>query len=88
MTDEELKEIIKAYEDDRLVVLPCNRADTIFFADLIKNKVEAFFVKSFEIGISKHVIVQRGLRADFQQFGKTIFLTYAEAEAALERGSL
>ena len=81
---------LAAYEDaeeqGRLIVLPCDRNATVYFANHCKNEVDEYSVMHFDIGVTKRVCFQRGLWADFEQFGKTVFLTRAEAEAAMERG--
>ncbi len=89
-----LKEICGVYADHLLangvIVPPCKVGDKIFF---IVNMSEHLAFNDFvtddtvtKIGVTtKGILHEKGV--DFTDFGKTVFLTREEAEAALkERG--
>lgn len=85
---------LAAYEDaeeqGRLVILPCKVGDTVFSAfedeDVFCGKVYAISTCDGTNWFS--VRYDSGLRYDhtWDCFGKTVFLTHAEAEAALKGG--
>lgn len=89
----------KAREEGRLVVLPCKVGDTVYavtrerLQDMKKsaNEQPKPFLEVREHTISTIVINNTGVRAFANsyclylgEFGKTVFLTRAEAERALE----
>lgn len=75
MSPKRFIEIAQAEKDGRLVVLPCKVGDTVWTESPIKG-----MVYSFEAPDIAWIIES----AD--QFGKTVFLTREEAEAAMKRG--
>lgn len=79
---------LKDYEDleeqGRLVKLPCKVGDTVYY---IKNEniLNELIVYSFDIRPLQHFVCDdSGTRLNFNQFGKTVFLTKSEAEAKLK----
>ena len=79
----------EAEEEGRLVVLPCKVGDTVWFRTLAKNA-------TVDMGVLPHKVSridpQIGVEEEFattwipaREFGKTVFLTKEEAEAALEK---
>lgn len=86
-----LTEICEAERDGRCVVLPCKVGDTVHL--IARGYVEELKVRTFFVG---HPSYNRGepdpryemvrlTNADvpLKDFGKTVFLTHPEAEAAL-----
>jgi hypothetical protein len=86
-----LREICDAERDGRCVVLPCKVGDTVCKHWKVGGKTEigSALVTGFEIandGINYCYRVKRFDRKEtIKKFGKTVFLTRAEAEAALEK---
>ncbi|SBV94176.1 hypothetical protein KL86CLO1_10478 [uncultured Eubacteriales bacterium] len=81
-----LRNVVKAQQDGRLVVLPCKVGDEIFsFRWSIKNEkheVTAGKVKNVRYDTADGIVtVSDGER--YCIWGKTVFLTRSEAEAAL-----
>ena len=71
-----LRELAKADREGRCVVLPCKVGDTVYQVDDIR-------VYALEV---RNLIYDAGILAfDESTIGKTVFLTRAEAEAALRR---
>jgi hypothetical protein len=85
-----LREICAAERDGRLVVLPCKVGDTVCKHWKVGGKTEigSALVTGFEIandGINYCYRVKRFDRKEtIKKFGKTVFLTRAEAEEALK----
>lgn len=94
-----LSELAHAEEQDRLVILPCKVGDTLYEIDLPEYGVIVCNVLCFTYGrsnitgdltwsVAVNVIGGHGLGScytfDPDDFGKTVFLTLAEAEAALQ----
>ena len=84
-----------AEEEGRLVVLPCKVGDVVSVARsmvdpifLLTGKVTSFIISSDgTYGVAAAEYDQRRPEIwDIQKFGKTIFLTREEAEAALKEG--
>lgn len=80
-----LRELAKADNDGRLVVLPCKVGDTVYFAawfgtdpHIVKRVIEPYFYTNDARGHES--------TADFslRDFGKTVFLSREEAEQALK----
>lgn len=80
-----LRELAKADKDGRVTVLPCKVGDTVYFAawfgtnpHIVKRIIEPYFYTDDVRG--------GGSTADFplRDFGKNVFLTREEAEAALK----
>ena len=87
-----IAELIVAEQDGRCVVLPCKVGDTVYMT--IRGVVEETKVRTFFVG---HPSYNRGepdpryemIRVTnydipLRDFGKTVFLTHEEAEAALK----
>ncbi len=73
---ERIRELLKADKDGRLVVLPCKVGDTVY---------RIFNPPSREPVISAHTLMSIDYIVRWvDKFGKTVFLTREEAEAALE----
>ena len=81
-------EICKAEADGRLVVLPCKVGDVVwkikavfsYFSKPMEDRVERIIISSNEI----LVCCTGGAKFSIDSIGKTVFLTYEEAEKALE----
>lgn len=84
------KELEKAEAEGRLVVLPCTVGDTVYFRTYAKNA-------TVDLGIQPHKVVTYRLGMVIEgssgvpetvlpdyEFGRTVFLTREEAEAALK----
>ena len=77
------------YEDleerDRLVKLPCKVGETVYYINPNENTINELVVYSFDIRPLQHFACDyMGTRLNFNQFGKTVFLTKSEAEAKLK----
>lgn len=86
---QELTELVKAKEDGRLVKLPCKVGDTVYDPIYDKNFNERFVSEDRKVGKLGFMTTYQGKEAEFEYIedvGKTVFLTRAEAEAALEGG--
>ena len=70
-----LRELAEADKDGRVVVLPCKAGDTVYRLQYIEPTPGRFIVGVAEI---KFALIW------LEEFGKTVFLTREEAEAALE----
>lgn len=89
----ELFELVKAKQDKRCVVLPCKVGDTVYTTiyDVVEEtKVRTFFVghPSYNAGEpDPRYEMMRVTNYDIplRNFGKTVFLTHEEAEAALAK---
>jgi len=94
LSPEEVQELAKAKADGRLVVLPCNVGDNVYF--LLQELDGEWYVSSphrtTEIGTrgfwtSAFPLEKPNAMDDFtswSELGKTVFLTKEEAEKALE----
>lgn len=87
-----LRELAEADRGGRVVVLPCKVGDTVFLLDRNRGHCYECEVEYVNIGRLCRTVVVRS-RGDGQQagatfsaFGKTVFLTREEAEAALKEG--
>ena len=90
-----LLELAEADKDGRLVVLPCKVGDTVWITGSVRRlyseKVRTFFCgnPSYGRGMadnSVQMIRTTGCDIPIREFGKTVFLTYEDAEKALENG--
>lgn len=89
--DDRLAEIAQAERDGRLVVLPCKVGDTLYYP-YAKRVIEKRVTQYREL-LRKSECIDKWLCVDFSNdetfeaddIGKTIFLTRAEAEAALQK---
>lgn len=99
LTPAVVAELVQAKRDGRLVILPCKAGDTVYFygkpcrRKLDYNECEKAFDKKGNINIwcekdclEKDIVISRkfGIE-DFKNINKTVFLTKAEAQAALDR---
>lgn len=99
VTLDRLRELAEADKDGLCVVLPCKVGDTVYEALLewdgteclktsFKPKVRERKVTHFMFGKRGDIIVGvSGDGADYLIYGKTVFLTRAEAEEALKGDS-
>ena len=79
---EKLREYENLEEQCLLLRLPVKVGDTIYYIE--DNKVNKFVVYSFEIRhLQQFVYNYDGIRLNFKNFGKTVFITKAEAEQKL-----
>ena len=81
---DELREMVQAKREGRCVVLPCKIGSTLYRIQRFKRgknwKKEAEFIRTVELNRNNFWrIVMDG------EIGETVFLTRAEAEAALRR---
>ncbi|WP_298030252.1 hypothetical protein [uncultured Dysosmobacter sp.] len=89
-TIDHLRELVQAEKDGLLVMLPCKVGDTVYY-NLCGWTHEAG-VRTFFCGHPSHksepvnIVMIRTTECDLdmRKFGKTVFLTREEAEAALE----
>lgn len=86
-----LRELAEAYKDGRLVVLPCKVGQRVFALLDTDKHISECEVKQIGMGnkigfIGLEPIGARGREygVALNGFGKTVFLTHEEAEAALE----
>lgn len=82
---------LKDYEDleeqGRLVKLPCKKGDTVYNITWWDDVQEKVLVKgkSYYRTVHKHKVTKSTFSyLDIDEFGKTVFLTKAEAEAKLK----
>lgn len=80
---------LKDYEDleeqGLLLRLPCKVGDTVYYINPNENTINELVVYSFDIRPLQHFACDyMGARLNFNQFGKTVFLTKSEAEAKLK----
>ena len=74
---------IRTEEQGLLLRLPCKIGDTVYYIE--DNKVNKFVVYSFDIRpLQQFVCNYEGIRLNFKNFDKTVFLTQAEAEQKLK----
>lgn len=84
-----LAEKLCEYEDleekGRLTKLPCKVGDTVYYINPNENTINELVVYSFDIRPLQHFACDyMGARLNFNQFGKTVFLTREEAETKLK----
>lgn len=73
-------------EQGRLPKLPCKVGDTVYYINPNENTINELVVYSFDIRPLQHFACDyMGARLNFNQFGKTVFLTREEAEAAMNK---
>lgn len=84
-------ELLQAESEGRLIVLPCKVGDTVFEITNLPgdDAIQMRFVAEIA-WLSGHgtVLLSSGLVIGLDEFGKTIFPTREEAEAALGGGSI
>ena len=79
-----LKEYEDLEEQGRLIKLSCKVGDTVYYINPDKNTINELVVYGFDIRpLQRFVYDYMGARLNFNQFGKTVFLTKSEAEAKL-----
>lgn len=82
---EKLCEYEDLEEQGRLPKLPCKVGDTVYYINPNENTINELVVYSFDIRPLQHFACDyMGARLNFNQFGKTLFLTREEAEAKLK----
>lgn len=82
---EKLCEYEDLEEQGRLPKLPCKVGDTVYYINPNENTINELVVYSFDIRPLQHFACDyMGARLNFNQFGKTVFLTREEAEAKLK----
>lgn len=95
---ERMEKLAKAEAEGRLLVLPCKVGDVVFYHFQFKNKrilpftrkakVKRIYCKrnSFDVDVELMDAKESGIMKTFHadDFGKTVFLTRADAENALE----
>ena len=89
-----LREIAEADKDGRVVVLPCKVGDTVWIVGTVRKlysaKVRTFFcghpsaVRGRDPDGHIHMIRTTECDIPMQEFGKTVFLSRAESERALQ----
>lgn len=80
-----LKEYEDLEEQGRLIKLSCKVGDTVYYINPDKNTINELVVYGFDIRpLQRFVYDYMGARLNFNQFGKTVFLTREEAEAKLK----
>lgn len=80
-----LKEYEDLEEQGLLLRLPCKVGDTVYYINPNENTINELVVYSFDIRPLQHFACDyMGARLNFNQFGKTVFLTKSEAEAKLK----
>lgn len=93
---EKLKQYEDAEEQGQLVMLPCKVGDTVYFLQRCLDSytfvncgdIIAFHVYSsyITVEVNDHDAFNPFVTLDVSAFGKTVFLTREEAEAALNGG--
>lgn len=79
----EFKDFINAEKQGLLLRLPCKVGDTVYYIE--DNAICEFIVYSFDIRpLQEFVCNYGGIRFNLKNFGKTVFLTQAEAEQKLK----
>lgn len=82
---EKLCEYEDLEEQGRLHKLPCKVGDTVYYINPNENTINELVVYSFDIRPLQHFACDyMGARLNFNQFGKTVFLTREEAETKLK----
>lgn len=78
-----LRELVQAEQDGKLVVLPCYTGDKVYIPLL--GKILELEVGTIVLngGVTTIYYYSSSLRSSPDDFGKTVFLTREEAEAAL-----
>lgn len=89
-----LRELTEADKDGRVVVLPCKVGDTVWIVGTVRKlysaKVRTFFcghpsaVRGDDVDGHIHMIRTTECDIPMQEFGKTVFLSRAEAERAMQ----
>ena len=90
VTFNRIVELMEAEKDGRLVVLPCRAGDTVYdtrqdIDSRRKNVVVPLSVSGFDVTLCVWE-TWYGPFPKLKDFGKTVFLTHEEAEAALRGG--
>lgn len=80
---EPYKEYKDLEEQGLLLRLPCKAGDIVYYIE--DNEINKFVVYSFDIRpLQQFICDYEGIRLNFKNFGKTVFLTKAEAEQKLK----
>ena len=81
-----LKEYEDMEEQDRLLKLPCKVGEIVYYINPNKNTINELVVYSFDIRPLQHFACDyMGARLNFNQFGKTVFLSKEETEAVINK---
>ena len=84
-----LRELAQMYREGRCVILPCKVGDTLYdIYEAMGNGTGEIKVTDIHIHLdkrSKEWLIVGGYYFSLSDFGKTVFLTYEEAKAALRR---
>ena len=79
-------EYTRAEEQGLLLRLHCKVGDSVYYIE--DNEINKFVVYSFDIRpLQQFIYNYEGIRLNFKNFGKTVFLTQAEAEQKLNEMS-
>ena len=82
-----LKEYEDLEEQGLILKLPCKVGDTVYYIE--DNKVNKFVVYSFDIRpLQQFVCNYGGIRLNFKNFGKTVFLTKEQAKENLKESEV
>jgi len=84
LSPERVAELAEAEKDGRLLVWPCKVGDTVYKVDFGDGYSEPQIIERI-IRRYKHTAYSPYPLCDIELFNKTVFLTRAEAEIALER---
>lgn len=80
-----LIELLQAEKDGRLVVLPCRPQSAIYYLDNVDHEIVPMILLGFYISEDSVLMeTHYGQSIPVSEFGKLVFLSYAEAAAALE----
>ena len=83
-------DILTKYENGTLIELPCKVGDTVYYETFINNGSESVGIQPHEVKSIYTSIVTSNFSGyghtivELDEFGKTVFLTKAEAEAKLK----
>ena len=85
-----VQDLLQAEQTGRLVVLPCKVGDTVWvvFSNGLRPYVvdRLYVMADIKVMVRMRHMLTETLRISGDEFGKTVFLTREEAEAALKGG--
>ena len=85
---DELREMVQAKREGRCVVLPCKIDDDVYI-NLFGRTLDATVISVSQMASTPTFKAQHGIRLVYifkaDDVGETVFLTHAEAQAALRR---
>ena len=86
---EQVVQLLQTDAEGRLVVLPCNVGDTVWF--VYEGKIHEMRVQGISVTQSRYIILEFGgypvVNIWGDEVGKSVFLTKEEADEALERSN-